>query len=131
MASTPSLKRWLAAAPTAPVMVAILLSAALAPGPNPLIPQIADARAPAVKGSDWTMFGGTPSRNFVSTVAKNLPAKWNVEKGENILWSADLGSKAYGGPIVAGGRIFVGTNNGKPRDPKDRDAKGAPIDLGV
>src|SRR5581483_5524808 len=30
----------------------------------------------------------------------------------------DLGSKAYGGPVVAGGKVFVGTNNEKPRNPK-------------
>ena len=38
------------------------------------------------------------------------------------LWKADLGNHAYGGPIVAGGKVFVGTNNEKPRD---SDEKGA------
>ena len=42
----------------------------------------------------------------------------------HVLWTADLGSKAYGGPVVADGKIFVGTNNQKPRDPKVVGDKG-------
>jgi outer membrane protein assembly factor BamB len=66
---------------------------------------------------DWPMYGGTLSRDLVNLVEKNIPTTWDVAKGDNVKWSADLGSKAYGGPIVAGGRVFVGTNNDKPRDP--------------
>ena len=43
--------------------------------------------------------------------------------------AVDLGSKAYGGPIIAGGRVIVGTNNQKPRDPKDRDKNGLVVHL--
>ena len=35
-----------------------------------------------------------------------------------------LGSKAYGGPVVAGGRVFVGTNNQNPRNPEIQGDKG-------
>ena len=80
-----------------------------------------------------TMFGGTPQRNMVNLTAKNLPVEWDTgDKPVNIKWSADLGSKAYGGPVVAGGRVFVGTNNMRPRDPAvalDKDKR--PLDLGV
>ncbi len=31
---------------------------------------------------------------------------------------ARLGDTTYGTPVVAGGRVFVGTNNGQPRDPR-------------
>lgn len=85
----------------------------------------------ASDGESWSMYGGTASRNMVNTKVKNLPAEWDITKKENIRWSADLGSKAYGGPIVSGGKVFVGTNNQKPRDPKFKDPKGRPIDLGV
>ena len=37
---------------------------------------------------------------------------------------ADLGSMAYGGPVIAGGRIFVGTNNESPRDPSHHRRQG-------
>ena len=82
----------------------------------------------------WSSYGGDPSRNMVNTSAKNLPIKWDVEKKENVLWVADLGSRAYGGPIVAGGKVFIGTNNDGPRDPKYVDlvnGKKVPVDLGV
>jgi outer membrane protein assembly factor BamB len=68
----------------------------------------------------WPLFGGTPARNMVNLNDKNIPTDWSVEEGKliNIKWVADLGSKAYGGPVISGGRVFVGTNNGKPRDSK-------------
>jgi outer membrane protein assembly factor BamB len=64
-----------------------------------------------------SMFGGGPSRNMASE-EKGLPAKWNTETGENVLWSAILGSQSYGGPVVGGGKVFVGTNNEGKRNPK-------------
>lgn len=64
------------------------------------------------------MFGGTPSRNMVNTVAKNLPTEWTTPEkgGKNIKWVAETGSRGYTSPVVAGGHVYVGTNNGKPRD---------------
>ncbi len=46
-------------------------------------------------------------RNFVNTVDVNVPDEWEVKEGEqkNIKWSAELGSLAYGGPIVADGKV--------------------------
>jgi outer membrane protein assembly factor BamB len=85
----------------------------------------------------WPMFGGTPQRNMVNLLARNLPVEWEVEPGKrkNIKWVADLGSKAYGVPVIAGGRIFVGTNNQKPRDPNQMvlgfNGQPEPKDLGV
>jgi outer membrane protein assembly factor BamB len=76
------------------------------------------------KGGGWTVFGGTVYRNFVNTVDVNVPDDWNVKAGKNIKWSVDLGSLAYGGPIVADGKIFVGTNNERPRDPDVKGDKG-------
>ena len=42
---------------------------------------------------------------------KNIPGEWDVKGGKNILWSAPLGSQTYGNPVVADGKVFVGTNN--------------------
>src|SRR5262249_53670037 len=74
----------------------------------------------------WPLFGGTNQRNMVNTIDKNVPTEWSVDKGQekNIKWIADLGSKAYGGPVISGGKIFIGTNNGKPRNPKITGDKG-------
>jgi outer membrane protein assembly factor BamB len=54
----------------------------------------------------------------VTSPPRPLVDRWDPEKGVNIRWVADLGSETYGGPVVAGGKVFVGTNNEKPRDPK-------------
>jgi outer membrane protein assembly factor BamB len=72
----------------------------------------------------WPMFGGTPDRNMVCLTEKNIPAEWSVEEKSSIKWAAKLGSRAYGGPVIAGGKIFVGTNNNFPRNPKVKGDKG-------
>ncbi|MBI2190815.1 MAG: PQQ-binding-like beta-propeller repeat protein [Planctomycetes bacterium] len=69
------------------------------------------------RAADWPMWGGTPSRNQAST-ATGLPDAWDVKTRKNIKWAADLGSQAYGNPVVAGGKVFVGTNNELERNPK-------------
>jgi len=73
--------------------------------------------AVAAQGADWPMWGRTPLRNMVSP-EKNPPTQWNVDDGTNILWQAQLGSQSYGNPVVAGGLVFVGTNNEAKRDPR-------------
>ena len=69
------------------------------------------------------MWGGSPGRNQVSD-EKNLPATWDVDSGENVLWSATLGSQTYGGPLIHGDKIFVGTNNQSERDPDHKGDRG-------
>jgi len=64
---------------------------------------------------DWPMWGGTPDRNMVSSM-KGLPTEWDVKTKKNIKWVAALGSQSYGNPVVAGGMVFLGTNNEAPRD---------------
>ena len=50
------------------------------------------------------MWGGTQQRNMVNTVEKNIPDTWDVTTGKNIKWVAQLGSQAFGNPVVAGGQ---------------------------
>ena len=69
------------------------------------------------------MWGGTPDRNQVSNM-KNVPSEWDVKTKKNIKWVADLGSQSYGNPVVAGGMVFVGTNNELLRDPKQGGDRG-------
>ena len=61
---------------------------------------------------------------------KGLPAEWDVKTKKNVKWVADLGSQSYGNPVVAGGMVFVGTNNELLRDPeagrRPRRADGVP-----
>ena len=72
---------------------------------------------------EWPMWGGTPDRNMVSAM-KGLPTEWDVKTKKNIKWVADLGSQSYGNPVVAGGMVFVGTNNELLRDPKQPGDRG-------
>jgi outer membrane protein assembly factor BamB len=88
-------------------VVALLVAASVQPLPA------APAAAPELRA----MYGGSPSRNMVSD-ATHLPSRWDPATGLNVKWTADLGSQSYGGPLVAGGRVYVGTNNQEPRDPK-------------
>ena len=78
------------------------------------------AAAPWTFAADWPMYGGSSQRNMANLVEKNIATDWSVEEGKqkNIKWSADLGTYAYGGPVIARGKVYVGTNNAKPRDPK-------------
>jgi outer membrane protein assembly factor BamB len=126
MSSYPVLRRLLLFGITVAVFGMILTVAAK---PLRTLDGTADARADITKGDiahAWPLFGGTVQRNMVNTVDRNAPTEWNVEKGQekNVKWSAALGSKAYGGPVVADGKVFVGTNNDAPRNPKITGDKG-------
>ena len=61
-------------------------------------------------GQAWT-------RNMVSAET-GLAERFDVKTGENIRWRARLGTEAHSSPVVAGGRVLIGTNNGQPRDSK-------------
>lgn len=132
MASLPNLKRWLALAATVGIFAACMVIARVG-GPDKVSAETQNKTfAPVSATLDHPMFGGTHFRNMVNTVAKNLPTEWNIEEGsKDVKWSVDLGSKAYGGPVIAGGKILVGTNNMKPRDKTLVGPDGQPIDMGV
>src|SRR5436309_3088925 len=137
MKAYPSLRRWLAAVVTAAVLAGVVVIGALS-GRSGAGDKTGAEKKPTGGTDGWRMFGGSPSRNMANTRVKGLPAEWDIGspkkkvKGKNIKWVTDLGSKSYAGPIVADGKVFVGTNNQKPRDPKYIDPKTKkPIDLGV
>ncbi len=60
---------------------------------------------------DWPQWAGSHLRNNV-TDEPNIPTAWDVTIGENVRWSMPLGSETYGNPVVANGKVYVGTNNG-------------------
>ena len=76
-----------------------------------------------IKPGDWRQWGGTSYRNN-TPIGKNIPVEWSVgefdrktgdwisDEAKNIKWVARVGSQTYGNPVVSGGRLFVGTNNG-------------------
>ncbi|MEM0925964.1 MAG: PQQ-binding-like beta-propeller repeat protein [Planctomycetota bacterium] len=74
--------------------------------------------------TDWQMYGGHLKRNFANPLAKGLPDSWDISDGTNVAFSIQLGSRAYGGPVISDGRILIGTNNEFPRDASIKGDKG-------
>jgi len=83
---------------------------------------------------DWPQWGGNSVRNMVSD-EKDIPAQFDpgpwkpgasfdISAGQNIKWIARLGSDSSGNTTVAGGKVFVGTNNNPPRNPKYKGNRG-------
>jgi outer membrane protein assembly factor BamB len=102
--------------PFAIVAVLLALSATVAVASAPSAPA-----PPEVKRTDWPMYGGTHSRNMVNLTDRNILDNFDVETGDGILWKAELGSHSFTQPIVAGGKVFIGTDNGHPRNKRDSE----------
>ena len=94
---------------------------------NNIVVDAPDALIGRTPAPSWPMLGGSPARNFVNLVEKGIASTWTLNKdgtGKYVKWSVQLGSKAYGGPIICGGHIYVGTNNFVPREPEIKGDKG-------
>ena len=65
----------------------------------------------SISAADWPTWGGSVERNMVNDVEKNIASSWDIETKKNIKWVAQLGSQSYGNPVIADGKIYVGTNN--------------------
>lgn len=73
--------------------------------------------------ADQPQWGQAWTRNMVSE-EKGLPDSFDLETGRNVKWSVPIGTHTHSTPIVAGGRVYIGTNNGAPRDPKQTGDRG-------
>jgi len=81
------------------------------------------------QSADWPQWGGQNIRNMYSP-QRGLPdafGKIDFKPGsdeistnaiKNLKWIAKIGSQSYGNVTVAGGKVFIGTNNEPERDPK-------------
>jgi outer membrane protein assembly factor BamB len=77
--------------------------------------------------ADWPQWGGQNLRNMYST-ERGLPdalgkiefkpgtEEINTNNLKNLRWAVRIGSQSYGNVTVAGGKVFIGTNNEPPRD---------------
>ena len=65
----------------------------------------------AVAAAVWPMWGGTIGRNMVAQM-DGISLDFDLETGKNVAWEMNLGSQTYGNPVVSGGKVYVGTNNG-------------------
>jgi outer membrane protein assembly factor BamB len=73
--------------------------------------------------SDQPQWGEAWTRNMVSN-EKGLPESFDIRTGEHVRWSAQLGTQTHSTPIVANGRVYIGTNNRAPRDPRHQGDRG-------
>ena len=73
--------------------------------------------ASPLPAADQPRWGERFTRNMVSTET-NLPDSFDPATGRNVKWTADLGTESHATPVIAGGRVLIGANNGQPRDPR-------------
>jgi outer membrane protein assembly factor BamB len=76
-----------------------------------------------VAAADQPQWGAALSRNMVSAEI-SLPDTFDLATRRNVKFVLDLGSESYATPIVAGGHIYIGTNNERPRDPRHQGDRG-------
>jgi PQQ-like domain len=75
------------------------------------------------RAGDQPQWGERHSRNMVSSEV-GLPDDFDPKTGKNVKWSAALGTETYATPVVAGGKVLIGTNNSQPRDPRHAGDRG-------
>ena len=78
---------------------------------------------PELRSADQPQWGQAWTRNMVSA-ERRLPDSFDPRSGKNVKWSVRIGTETHSTPIVAGGRVYLGTNNGEPRDPKHQGDRG-------
>ena len=84
---------------------------------------------------DWPQWGGNNARNMVSD-EKDLPASFEPGRKRsdgsgidlrttcNVRWVAKLGTENYSSPVVAEGKVFIGTNDAGLDDPRYKPTGG-------
>ncbi len=60
---------------------------------------------PASATGNWASFRGSQAAGVADR--QNLPDRWDVKSGENILWHTPIPGLAHSSPIVWGNKIFV------------------------
>ncbi len=78
---------------------------------------ITGALLTSLHAADRPQWGEAWSRNQISTET-GLPESFDPATGSNVRWSAKLGGESHSTPVIAGGRVYIGTNNNTPRDPR-------------
>ncbi|MFM9009839.1 MAG: PQQ-binding-like beta-propeller repeat protein [Planctomycetota bacterium] len=85
--------------------------------------------------ADWTQWGGGTHRNLVSHES-GIPASFHPgakrrdrlgfdpATAKNVRWMVRLGSENYSCPVVADGRVYIGTNDEDLDDPRFAPTRG-------
>ncbi|MGD0093011.1 MAG: PQQ-binding-like beta-propeller repeat protein [Planctomycetota bacterium] len=73
--------------------------------------------------SEQAQWGQRYTRNMVSDET-GLPEAFDPQTKKNVKWLVKLGTDSYATPAVAVGKVFIGTNNSVPRDPRHHGDRG-------
>ncbi len=79
-----------------------------------------------LRGADRPQFGDAWSRNMTSP-ERGLSATFNPTNQAGIRWSVALGAsgtESHSTPVIADGRVYIGTNNELSRDPRRTGDRG-------
>ena len=98
----------------------------------------ASAEAGGGRGGEWAQWGRDGSRNMASDevgLAASFDPGSRTQDGaaidmattRGVRWVVRLGSHTYGNPVVAGGKVIVGTNDAKIDDPRFKPTGGGLI----
>jgi len=79
--------------------------------------------ASSAHSDDQPQWGQKHTRNMVSSET-GLVDRFDPDTGENVKWVVPMGSETWATPIVANGRVLIGTNNYTPRDPRHKGDRG-------
>jgi outer membrane protein assembly factor BamB len=86
----------------------------------------------STSGVDWPSWGGGDLGRNMYSAAKGLPTVFDagrpksgsdeidLKTTKNVKWVVKLGSQSYANPTIYRGKVFVGTNNETPRDPRQQ-----------
>lgn len=55
---------------------------------------------------------------------RGLTPEFDPDTGQNIRWVAKLGTSTYSTPVIGGGKVLIGTNNGNPRNDRHAGDRG-------
>jgi len=89
-----------------------------------------------VLAADWPQWGGRDGRNMASQEEESLPAWFapgkkkpdgsgiDLKTTKNVKWVARLGTENYSSPVVANGKVFIGTNDMLLDDPRRKSTGG-------
>ncbi|HEX5071422.1 MAG TPA: PQQ-binding-like beta-propeller repeat protein, partial [Vicinamibacterales bacterium] len=154
-AASTAVPRLILALDDSSVYVRIFAASALGsigPKASPALPALKEAAAdPAVRSeAEWAVAriagdeaeapvtlrplpaaSEAPATAFTMADTGNPPLDWNVETGRNVVWSVDLGNETYGRPVVAGGVVYVGTDNALRLNPAYLETSGVLMAFGA
>jgi outer membrane protein assembly factor BamB len=83
----------------------------------------------AASARDWPQWGGSDARQM-SSAEQGIPSIFlpgkkrpdgsgiDLRTSHNVKWIAKLGHKTFSSPVVAGGMVFIGTNDSTLTDPR-------------